>query len=166
MSRKMFLCLSLLVFSVKSQNITVKEKSGGSVNYPVADVVKATFSNGKMLLYKSDGSKPEFALSAIRFLSFSATPLGVSEVVKPTDALNVYPGLVTDFLNLDYIVSHNKTVVFSIHSVEGRTLFEQKLSCVPGINRMRLSVSDLPKGIYICCLKDGAQVITKKIIKQ
>lgn len=80
--------------------------------------------------------------------------LSVNEVVK--EKLSIYPNPVVDQLYLNGISSHAR---YKILDLSGKILSKSE------VKDSKLSLKYLPKGIYLIQIEDGADVYSKKIIK-
>ncbi len=93
------------------------------------------------------------------------TPDGVDEnIFKYIAMSDIYPNPATDFVQLDYRISQKvDQASIVICDLMGRIVVEQNI--VPGENKARINVSDLPMGYYLYSMSvNGYKYITKKLI--
>jgi hypothetical protein len=148
---------------LQAQTIYLKEKSGTQIAHTLSSVQKMTFSEVNMTVHKTDNSTGVYALSGIRYLSFEGFTTVINEQVETgNDPLIAYPNPVTDVLTIDLGDMENEGTI-CIFSLEGKMLQEQKTE---GTNIVKLNLSSLPQGIYICRYSNAGVVKTLKINKQ
>jgi hypothetical protein len=128
------------------------------------------FSLGNVTFEKSDYSTGVYAMSGIKYLSFSDFTTGIVGQQKQESITNfiTYPNPVNDLLIIDLSgsddnSSSSSSSSISILSFEGKMMYEQKNNCL-GI--VKLNLSQLPKGIYLCRYRNATKIKTEKIIKQ
>jgi hypothetical protein len=158
------LLLGLGLAGLQAQTMYVKQISGTQTPYTLSSVQKMTFSEGNITIQKTDNSKGEYALSALRYLNFTSLTVGIAE--PPMHFVNAnlftYPNPVTDVLKIDLKgVTGEGTI--SILSLEGKVMQTQNTS---GNSLATMSLSHLPKGIYLCRYSSAEEIKTIKIIKQ
>lgn len=85
-----------------------------------------------------------------------ATYLNPDQVVS---AIKFFPNPVTDVLNIQYSGSSLKELQIEICDISGRRVSLQKLYDVESGEQISLNVNSLHKGIYLCRMISGKQVI-------
>ena len=153
-----FFCIS-----VNAQNMYIPPITGSQTIYPVADIQKLTFDSGNMLVTNSGGTSVTFALSGLRYVSFTDFNLGTTVPELATNRLYAYPNPASHLINI--LVSNNMQHASHIQivSLEGRLLMEQKLA---NPTTFQVDISALPQGMYLCKIINGNQQETVKFLKQ
>lgn len=159
------LLFGLGVFGLQAQTMYVKENTGTQTAYTLSSLRTITFLGGNVTVQKTDNSTGIYAISGLRYLNFKDLTTGIKEQNIPLSntKLSTYPNPVTDLLNIDLADSQNNNGVISILSFDGKVLLEQK---VTGAGIVKLDVSQLPRGIYLCRYSNATEVSTVKIAKK
>jgi len=81
-------------------------------------------------------------------------------------SIKFFPNPVTDVLNIQYSGSSLKELQIDICDISGRIVSLQKLYDVESGEQISLNVNSLPKGIYLCRMISGKQIVgTEKFSK-
>lgn len=73
--------------------------------------------------------------------------------IEEESAVKLYPNPVINTLTLEWEANSSELFTLKIMDTSGRTFIEQKfLNTKPGINKLKLDVTDLPQGIYLAKL--------------
>jgi hypothetical protein len=95
------------------------------------------------------------------------TKTSLSSTIKTKDAIskvmdfNLYPNPTTDELNIQIADNQDNVSNVLIYSIEGKLLQQSEFYG----NSTSLNVQQLPQGIYLLQLKNGAKTTTKRFIK-
>jgi len=150
--------------SVTAQTIYVNKSIGTQTVYTLNDLRKITFSSGNVTVQKADNTTEAYVLSELRYVSFKDFSTGFEKQKQISIcSLISYPNPVSDVLNIDLSGSKNIDGSISIISFEGKVVQQQKIN---NASIVRLNLSQLPNGIYLCCYKNDIATKTVKIIKQ
>jgi photosystem II stability/assembly factor-like uncharacterized protein len=86
---------------------------------------------------------------------------GVTESLLNSGHLNIYPNPANDFVNIDLpeLAGENRVSLFNI---EGQKLLEQSLSQ----QKTKITIHNLPAGIYVIRVINGNNIATKKLVKE
>ena len=150
-----------LCSGAKAQTMYVRPIAGSQTTYPVADIQKLTFDNGNMLVTNTTGANGTFALSSLRYVSFTDFNLG-STTPASSNAYMAYPNPARDLLTISGISNMQRLENIQILSLEGRLLLQQK----PTTESTQVDISGLPQGMYLCKITNGNQQQIIKFIKQ
>ena len=153
-----FLCIS-----VNAQNMYIRPITGSQSIYPVADIQKLAFENGNILVTNNGGTSGTFALSGLRYVSFTDFNLGTTVPELVTNRLYAYPNPASHFINILGSNNMQPASHIQIVSLEGRLLMEQKLV---NPTTFQVDISALPQGMYLCKITNGNQKETIKFLKQ
>jgi hypothetical protein len=82
---------------------------------------------------------------------FELTPTGIN--LTPSDLFNIFPNPVSDYVQI--VGNFTKATIFDIN---GKQMLEATTN--------RISVSNLPNGIYLLKIESGNQITTSKLIKK
>jgi len=159
------LLLGLGLTEVQAQTMYVKESNGTESAYALNNVQKMTFSSGNISIHKTDNTTGAYALSGLKYLSFTA-PESINEQQMQAGNVNnliAYPNPATNVLNIDLTNTKNEGGSISILTLDGKVMQTQKTSAT---NVETLNLSRLPQGIYLCCYAGKTEIRTVKIIKQ
>lgn len=166
--KKIKLCVVLLLAlglsNLQAQTMYVKEKSGTQTTYSLGSITKMSFSSGNIVVSKNSGSPDTYALSDLQYLNFQDITTGIAEVEKQESTIFLYPNPVVDVLNIRLSKAENKTGLIEIISIEGKVV--SSLTINAQANVYQVNITALPKGIYLCKVKNGTILETTKFLKQ
>ena len=155
--------VALFCMSASAQTMFVRPITGSQTTYPVADIQKLTFDNGNMLVTSNTGASGSFALSGLRYVSFTDFNLGTTSPELATNKFYAYPNPASHILNISGSNAMLSVSQIEILSLEGRLLMQQK----PAIESTpQVDISALPQGMYLCKITNGNQQETLKFLKQ
>lgn len=168
MRKKIYILLGLLFCSsftaLKAQYLYLLEMGGVQSEYVIADLGKLHFSSGDLLVEMQNGASDNYSLDNIRYLGFAVSMDISSPSLSPGQEIDLYPNPVSDKMYVCIRTSF-KTAKLEIISIEGRMVYEEKLFSEDKIQNRQLSLSSLPKGLYMCRVISGKFIRTKKFIK-
>lgn len=150
--------------SVTAQTLYVNKSIGTQTTYTLSDLRKITFSSGNVMVHKTDNTTGIYALSELNYLSLKDFTVGLEKKVPVgIDNLIIYPNPVSDVLNINLSGLNKMDGNISIISLEGKVMQQQKIN---NESIVRLKLSQLPHGIYLCRYTNATEVKTVKIIRQ
>jgi hypothetical protein len=86
---------------------------------------------------------------------------GTTGINKFSDKnIRVYPNPAREFIAFDFTINSESAIV-EIFDIQGKKVLEQRLS-----ENRQISVSNLPKGLYIYKLNNGGIIYTGKLLKE
>ena len=162
MKRIFIACSAFFCISINAQTMFVRPIAGSQTTYPVADIQKLTFENGNMLVTNNTVASGTFALSELRYVSFTDFNLGTTNPELATNKFYAYPNPASQMLNVSGSNAMQRVSQIEILSLEGRLLMQQK----PTNDVPQVDVSVLPQGMYLCKITNGSQQQTIKFLKQ
>jgi hypothetical protein len=159
----LFLCS--LGMTGQAQMMYVKEKSGTKTIFAINDIRKLVFPGGNMSVINFDGNSEMFDLKDIRYINFTDLSTGIypSEIENP-EFLILFPNPVNDILTI-YYHSLGAQIQFEVMTLEGKIVLRKIISIQSGINQVKINVSSLPEGMYLCRFIDRKAVLTNKFLK-
>jgi len=163
----LLLLLSGLSVSLTQAQLTlnIKQNSGINAQFMLTTIRKVTFAAGTMSVYQKDATTL-YTLSAIQSLSFNQGISALNELNANTaNKLTVYPNPTPEEMNVSFEADAIENVQLQILDLQGKLYIQQVLKCQIGTNLHTVSVSELPKGLYICRLLNSKAIATTKFIK-
>lgn len=150
---------------LQAQTMYVKESNDTQISYVLSNVCKMTFSSGNVTVQKTDNTKGVYALDGLKYLSFNdfTTAIDEQQIQAGNTNLIAYPNPVIDMLNIYFTDTKNNNGSISILTTEGKIVQTLKTSRT-GI--VKLNLSHLPQGIYICRYSNSTEIQSVKIIKK
>lgn len=163
------LCLLLTYLSVCSnaQSLIFVMKDGDKSSFKTEEIQKLTFAADTLHLTKYTNNSEFFLIDKLQFFTFSDT-----STTQKTDSYNsiqiesnliVYPNPVEDMLIIRPDEKINKQGSIKILSYNGKTVITNSFS--PG-NEIRITMSGIATGIYLCIIQYDDQIFAEKIIKK
>jgi hypothetical protein len=106
-------------------------------------------------------------LSPWKFKSFIVPACGrFGEENDTFGIVDVHPNPASDFVNITYQSNSGDAVRIEIIDVLGKMVHSQDFATSSGISEIQIDMSDFSQGIYFVKMDDGAQTVTRKIMKQ
>ncbi len=98
--------------------------------------------------------------------NFVSTPTGTSKFPKEDSNLFVYPNPASDLLTLDFNnLIGMENLNYKLYNFSGQELLSENLEQEATVTEKKISVTDLPTGIYFLNLRTSGEIIsTKKIV--
>ena len=150
--------------SVTAQTLYVNKSVGAQTTSALNDLRKITFSSGNVTVHKTDNTSGIYALGELDYLSFKDFTVGLeNQLPVGVGNLITYPNPVNDVLYINLLGMENMDGSIRIISLEGRVMLQQKIN---NESFVRLTVTQLPPGSYVCRYTNATEVKTVKIIKQ
>lgn len=144
---------------LQAQTMYVRQSNGTETTHTLNDIQKMTFLNGNFIIQNIDNSTNQFAINGLRHLVFTNLSTNID---YPTNQVFTYPNPVTDVLYIDLSNEEGKGIL-NILTLEGKILQTQRII---GNNLITISLSNYPKGMYLCQYLNSTTIKTVKIVKQ
>ena len=165
MNQKQVIIASLLLLYTlalsAAQNLNVHPKTGSLTSFTMANVKTLTYGGGNLTLTNRDASSSNFALASMGYLNFSDIATALASVqVKPL--LSIYPNPVREVLNINLPLGWEAYAQLEIIDMGGKVVLQELLNSLAS----SISVSELPKGLYLLRVQNGTQSSNTKFIKQ
>ena len=144
---------------LQAQTMYVRQSNGAETTHTLNDIQKMTFLNGNLIIQNNNNSTNQFAINGLRHLVFTNLSTNID---YPTNQLFTYPNPVTDVLYIDLSNEEGKGIL-NILTLEGKILQTQRII---GNNLITISLSNYPKGMYLCQYLNSTTIKTVKIVKQ
>lgn len=96
------------------------------------------------------------AVGALQHFAVATSVLSTNETaVNKLESVKIYPNPAKDILNIE-VPSHVKNFSLEINDTSGKLISKHE-------NETSITVSKLPKGVYLCTVKSDGEMVTKKI---
>lgn len=162
----MFLIVLITASVVKSQDTLFVKKINGFKNvFSLNEIKKITFSDENLLIHLKIDTTKTIRLDSIIHLSFEnfLDPADISHNIIQ-ESFVFYPLPARNELQLQYLSDSNTILELFIYSTDGKMLYNKEIISIPGKNYEIIDVSYLSKGIHICRLTNGSNIMTFKIL--
>lgn len=153
---------ALFIFMISTAfatNLQLHLKSGSNSSYTFTNIKNITLTGGNLTVVNKDASTNSFPLTTIGYLNFP-TLLTENGENSSSNLINLYPNPVLDILHLDCQNFTENNSQLEIISIEGKTLLKTILN-----NNNSISVSTLPRGVFICRVQNGNKTEVLKFVK-
>ncbi len=165
---KALLLLSLLIivgtFKSNAQNVYTFTKNGETKTLAIKDIRSFTFPKGEMKINLKNGVIQTIPFADLTKLTFKLTN-GLENIPKLSSLIQIYPNPVEELLHINCKnIQSDSDFNLQIISIEGKTVYNKKLSKTSDINKV--NVSHWRKGVYFVYIKTDKQRYTKKFIKK
>ncbi len=92
---------------------------------------------------------------------------GIDQILVSDINIVVFPNPTTEYFNLQLLLSkpNQEGIVVTLYDINGRESLNQRIITSETFINERVSISHLPKGLYLLKVDNGKRVITKKVVK-
>ncbi|MFN8143302.1 MAG: T9SS type A sorting domain-containing protein [Bacteroidia bacterium] len=154
-----------------NQNIYINFKDGSHQQMALTDILKITFQGDSMRIFKTDGSRLNFAESFIGNYNYKGLLYDIPEF-QSTQSISVlvYPNPGSGTFNIEIHLQTNEELLFELSDLSGKKMLILKnIHVYPGTNIIPWDGTDaagnpVKSGIYFCKITGAIVTITKKII--
>jgi len=140
----------------------VKQKVGSDTPFNLSTLKSLTFAGSNVTVNKKDASTSSFVRSNVQYMNFGVTtdiaPINGVEKSK----LILFPNPVLDVLNIEIANAGLQATLIEIVGIDGKVALRSVLHNT----KSSISVSYLPKGLYLLRSNNGTNTTNLKFIKQ
>jgi hypothetical protein len=153
--------------SVKAQSLNVKDKNGNLSSTSLSSIQKLTFNQGQLIMGLVTGVNEGYALSNIQYINFAnlEKTASIAPVIKSNFQFSAYPNPVIDVLTISLKGSLSDKSSIRIYTIDGKLCISKNLSTNNGDSEVKINLSCLPTGSYICNLTNGTSSFISKFQK-
>jgi len=159
--------LGIGILGLQGQTLYLKDNGGIQTGYILSNISKISFSAGNILVRKISGTTNSFSLTGLRYLNFIDLTNEISTIENPSDKTSIllYPNPSNDILNIKLLSADNHVFSIEIISVDGKVAYKEAI--IMQTKYYKINVSNLPKGLYVCIIKNSNNTFEKAIfVKQ
>ena len=142
----------------------VKQKVGSNTPFNLSTLKSLTFAGGYVTVLKKDASTSSFVRINVQYMNFGENM--VNKIVPINAAKNgkltIFPNPTHDVLNIEIANADLQATLIEIIGIDGRVALRSVLQNA----KSSISVSSLPKGLYLLRSNNGTSVSNIKFIKQ
>jgi hypothetical protein len=140
----------------------VKQKVGNTTSFNLSTLKSLTFDGSNVTVNKKDASTSTFLRSNVQYMNF-----GVNTDIAPINGaeksiLILFPNPVLDVLNIEIANTGLQATIIEIVGIDGKVVLHNVLHNA----KSSISVSSLPKGIYLLRSNNETSTSNIKFIKQ
>lgn len=157
----LFLLLLFFIVPLRALNLQFHPKVGGSTSISMTDVKTLTFSGGNLIVNKKDTATRSFSLVEMAYVDFSSFLTAISPTSTNKTVL-IFPNPVSDVLSVELQLTGGQFVQLEIIGIDGKVCLQTLLNSPT----TKISVSALPKGLYLCRVQNSEERVVTKFIKQ
>ena len=159
----LLLALCPLMMAQAQTTLFVKAKTGTNNAFSLSTVKMLTFAGGNVIVNKTDASTSTFLCADLRNINFGATSNGIAETLRQSSGtLKLFPNPAIDVLNIETADATNAPSLIEIIGINGTVLLRSVLTNTHNT----ISVTTLPKGLYLVRSNNGITITSAKFIKQ
>lgn len=149
-----------------SDALIIREIDGKSTPFPISEIRNMTFDDaGKLLVHKRDQTVT-FSISGIRNMQFGNEDISsLPKLHSSASAVQVFPVPMVDELNIHLDAHYDQSVDIQLIDINGRVHLHKRIPAAYGARQVHFDVGMLSKGIYLCRIIIGEEIITRKLIK-
>lgn len=101
--------------------------------------------------------------NCISFIAQNTTGIDPTDLSAPS--YNIYPNPASDHINLTIKAKDSKAMVFTLYDLSGKVILQNEIaSLVQGENMIRVDLSEIESGSYICRLKRDEDTSATQIL--
>lgn len=139
---------------------------GTRSSFPLNEIRKVTLSSRTLIIYNNDGSTQAFPFVELRQGRFTQWLTGNQSLdLQENNDLSLFPNPVDNELTVRLSSESFESIQIRILDVKGNTVYFQTGRIIPGIDHMKIPLSHLPKGLYVCQVNKGQRLQTHKFLK-
>jgi len=140
----------------------VKQKVGINTPFNLSTLKSLTFAAGNVIVNKKDASTSSFARTNVQYMNFGINTDIVQINGAESSKLTLFPNPVLDVLNVEIANAGLQATIIEIAAIDGKVALRSVLHNT----KSSISVSSLPKGIYLLRSNNGTSTTNIKFIKQ
>lgn len=161
------LLLFLGITGLQAQDkLYVKTNVGTETSFSLNGIRKLTFPERNISVTHTDGKTEVVPFKEIRFVNFTQGITGNNSLaIQDNNSLDLFPNPVIDELTVMFQSTTSEPVSIQIINMQGKIVYRETGHTVNGSNHFDLKLSDLPGGIYVCCINNGRRITTGKFLK-
>ena len=160
------LLLGLGLTTLQAQNtLYLKDKAGTNTPILLSEIRNMTFSEGNLTITQTNGTATPIGLAEIQNLSFTGFTAVKIIATNQSSKIVLFPNPVLDELHLNFVSNNNEAMRLEIFDIQGKMLYQKLINSQNGTNDVKLDVSQLHKGLYLCRLRGSGKFETTRFIK-
>ena len=168
-NKKLRTCVVLLLgFGLQTAQaqtaLFVKQKVGANTPFNLSTLKKLTFGGVNVTVVKNDASTSSFVRANVQYMNFGEYKSTEIVPIKEdqTPKLTLFPNPVQDMLSIEIANAGLIPTQIEIVGIDGKVALRSVLH----IDNCYISVSSLPKGLYLLRSSNGTCTANMKFIKQ
>ena len=130
--------------------------------YADADAV----NGGKDIVDRSISTIHGCSYASIQYLVGVNCPTLGTSIQEALQPLIVFPNPFDNDIHFQFYSKENGNAAITIIDLQGKEITRKEISIVHGDNKIELTTSTIPQGIYFAVIQGQNQVLTAKIVKQ
>lgn len=162
------LLLMILIFTglQAQKKLFILANDGTKSSFPLNEIRKVTFPSRTLIVYNNDGNTQTFPFIELRQARFTEWITGNhSYDLQENKGLELFPNPVDNELTINTQSESGESIEIRIIDVKGKTVYSQTSRTLPGNNLIKIQLSHLPKGLYVCRVTKGKKADTSKFLK-
>ena len=161
------LLLFLGITGLQAQNVLYVKTTGGTeTSFSLNGIRKLTFPLRNMSVTHTDGKTELIPFKEIHYVNFTQGLSGNSSLaMQDNNSLALFPNPVIDELTVMFQSTKVETVSIQIIDMHGKIVYRETGHTVNGSNQYYLKISNLPIGLYVCCINNGRRITTGRFVK-
>lgn len=163
----LLLLMLLVITGLQAQKkLYIQAKEGTKASFPLDEIRKLTFPSRTIIVYNNDGNTHTFPFLDLRQARFTEWLSGNSTLdLQESNAMAIFPNPVSEELTVRLFSESGESIEIRIIDVKGNTVYTQTGHTVTGMNKIKMQLSHLVKGLYICQVNKGKGIETSKFLK-
>jgi hypothetical protein len=159
--------LGIALAGLQAQTLFVQKKSGILTTLALNNISKLNFAEGNLMINRTDGSSGVYAMSDIRYLSFTDYGTNVSEQkFQQGSGILLYPNPAENILQIKYESEIPVCMQIRIVDVQGRLVKQLEQNYQSGLNNPIIDVSGLQCGFYLFRMQIGNKTEIARFVKK
>jgi len=143
-----------------TQTIFINQIENSQTSFLLSNIRKISFSNDNLSV-TDNNTLSDINLNSIKSIDF-LNETKINENALHNLSFGVYPNPVSEFLYFELSGFSDKEATISIIKIDGQLMLSQKAA---NLNPIKIDVTSLPTGLYLCYYKSESENLTFKIIK-
>lgn len=157
--------LSLLLCSlVYGQDLELHMKNGQLSTYGLSTVRKISYSTTEMEIHRVGGTIDKVLLNTITYFKYNQGVVSSIENREETSTISLYPNANQGQFEVNYTSSSSTAYHLRILTISGHEVYNVSGVSGNGVNRLSVSLKDVPNGMYFIELTNGNKRNIERIV--
>ncbi len=159
--------LFIISFALNGQSvIKIESKRGDVTMFPILSIKKQTFEKRNLITVSEDGKESVINLNMINKVFFDNETTTIIKHYKYNNigGLVYFPVPVADILNIQFETKQTDVMLVKLIDIEGRIIKQEIYNVIVGDNILKLNVTGIPDGYYLCTVSLNDEQFSKQIL--
>lgn len=159
------LCFSFTFSELQAQDMNVVKKDGSQISFKIDDIAKLKFNSGNIIIEGKTGSNDTYSLTDIKLITFRQYVSVPYSPLNNSNIKSIYPNPTESSIIVQHISSGKIETNVEIINMMGELIIRRNFISDSGTSDVKVDVSSIPAGVYMCRIIEGDSISSKLFIK-